>query len=166
MDSLTGLTDRRGAEEWLVRHVSDPGLRGQPLSLALIDIDDMSWINRALGYEGGDALLRRFAQLLRGAVGPDDLLARWGGEEFALGWPGGDADEAAVEMDVVRRRFNELQFEHLGIQSRGFAFSTGVAEIVVHQGPAFDGLSNRLIDDADRALSLAKEDGGNSVRVF
>jgi diguanylate cyclase (GGDEF)-like protein len=94
VDSHTGLADRREAREWLDGRLREADLHGDPLSIALVDIDRMRSVNAVFGVEVGDAMICRVADLLRSATGANDLAARVGGDEFLLAWVGDDADEA------------------------------------------------------------------------
>ena len=166
MDDHTGLADHRDALGWLDSRARAADLRGEFLSIALIDVDRMQSVNGVFGVEIGDAMICRVGDLLRNAAGANDLAARIGGDEFLLAWVGDDVDEAAAEADDLRRRFEELVFElDLGIRVRGLTLSAGVAQLPAPCVPEPRQLRDRLLEQADRALFTAKEAGGNCVRV-
>lgn len=98
-DPLTGLFNRRGLEMVLEEgpwHTSD-------VVVALIDIDHFKRVNDTFGHDEGDAVLRRSGTALLGAVGPDDLVGRLGGEEFLVATRGRSVDEATDFVDRIRR---------------------------------------------------------------
>lgn len=166
MDDLTGLADNREAHGWLDSHVRTADLRGEFLSIALVDVDRMQSVNGVFGVEIGDAMICRVGDLLRSATGANDLAARVGGDEFLLAWVGDDVDEAAGEADDLRRRFEELAFElDVGIRLSGPTLSAGVAQLPVPGLPEPPPRVQRLIEQADRALAMAKQAGGNCVRI-
>jgi diguanylate cyclase (GGDEF)-like protein len=168
VDTLTGLTDRSAAEEWLDRLCQRADLRDEALSVALIDIDAMSVINDSHGFAVGDLVLRRLADLLRDATGARDIAARFGGDEFLLAWPGDDAEDAADQADTVRVRFNELVIElEDGGRAGGFTLSGGVAQLsTLSRDDRYGALGWRLLENADAALHAAKEAGSDRIRIF
>ncbi len=83
-DALTGLPNRRQFEEHLGRALVGARRRGAPLAVCMLDIDDFKPVNDRYGHAAGDALLRQAAQRLREVVRQSDLIARFGGDEFAL----------------------------------------------------------------------------------
>ncbi|UZN03627.1 putative bifunctional diguanylate cyclase/phosphodiesterase [Cellulomonas sp. S1-8] len=94
VDALTGLTDRRGWDAALGHAIDRRERRGQPLSLALIDIDHFKRINDAQGHAAGDELLRATAAAWCGIDVPGMVLGRRGGDEFAVLLPGSTGPEA------------------------------------------------------------------------
>jgi diguanylate cyclase (GGDEF)-like protein len=167
IDSLTGLASRRAAEEWLAERPRQAELKGEALSIALLDIDDFRGLNDTHGHGFGDLVLRRLAVLMRRATGTGDLAARVGGEEFLLAWPGDGALEAAGSADDLRTRFNELTFEVAGARIGGFTLSAGITQLASLDRHQIEGnLTQGLFLTADQALYQAKQDGGNRVRIF
>jgi diguanylate cyclase (GGDEF)-like protein len=148
-DPLTGLRNRRGFEEAIEAHVQALGPDGE-LSLLVVDLDHFKRVNDSLGHDAGDAVLRRFAEVLRAAARDADVPTRLGGEEFALVLPG--AGEAAA-LTVA---------EHLRLLVRGefagFACPVSVSVGVASRGPeARD--AGALTRAANRALYAAKRLG-------
>lgn len=151
-DALTGLLDRNGLEEQL----RTLARAGQPFSLALADVDHLADINEAFGIESGDTALVLFASVLRRSLRGADLLARFGGEEFALVFPETDAEDAAKLLE-------RIQFALGGALATGdaphFTVSFGVADTTRSNG--VDG----AVADAEAALLLAKASGRNRIVV-
>ncbi|MBM3678098.1 MAG: GGDEF domain-containing protein [Actinobacteria bacterium] len=151
-DALTGLLNRNGLEDELRRLAK----AGEPFSLALADVDNLREINESHGIEGGDNALVMFATVLRSTLRGADLLARFGGEEFALVFPGADADDAAKFLE-------RIQFALGGALATGeaphFTVSYGVADTLRSNGV------EGALGDAEAALLLAKASGRNRIVV-
>ncbi len=141
-DSLTGLPNRRAWDDRLGQLLTRARRTGEPLTVAMIDLDHFKAFNDTHGHVRGDALLattsRRFAAQLREV----DLLARWGGEEFAVALPHCTADEAAAILQRLR-----------GEVSHGQTCSVGHATWDGRETP------EHLLARADAALYDAKATG-------
>ncbi len=151
-DGLTGCLNHAAMHEALRREIVRCERTGHRLSLVLADMDDFKQVNEAHGHLVGDEVLRRVGSALRQAVRPYDLVARYGGDEFAIVTIGADEAEAAVvagrALAGVRGSLDELS-EAPGASGA----SAGVAEWT----PGESGTS--LIDRADRALLYGKQEG-------
>ena len=145
-DPLTGLPNRRSWNDRLARLLVAAGRRGQQLTLALADLDHFKIYNDRHGHPAGDALLRRFAQAADDAVRAGDLVARWGGEEFAVALPDCSTEEATRVLDRVRRAV-----PHDETCSIGYASWDGVETAA------------QLTQRADEALYAAKHAGRNQI---
>ncbi|SDE54952.1 diguanylate cyclase (GGDEF) domain-containing protein [Blastococcus fimeti] len=143
-DALTGLANRRGFDEALDEHTRRSGER---LSAGLLDLDHFKQINDTAGHEAGDRLLRRVAEEWRRAVPPGALLARHGGDEFALLMPGRTGAET---LGVVR---------HLCSLVPDVSVSAGVAERRAGDSAA------QLMRRADLALYRVKADGRGAAAL-
>ncbi|MFQ1003904.1 putative bifunctional diguanylate cyclase/phosphodiesterase [Modestobacter sp. SSW1-42] len=140
-DPLTGLTNRRGLDEELRHLLADLPRDGVRLSAALLDLDHFKAINDTRGHEAGDEVLCRVADDWTRALPHDAVLARHGGDEFALLLPGFTGPAA---LELVRR----ICAEHPGVR-----MSVGVAEHQVGDSAA------QLMRRADQALYAAKAAG-------
>ena len=101
-DALTGLHNRRHADEELPAALAAGAAQGTPVSVALIDLDHFKRVNDTLSHEAGDAVLRRVAAVLTAAVPPDALVARLGGEEFVVLLTGADDVAALRACERIR----------------------------------------------------------------
>ncbi len=159
-DPLTGLYNRRHLEERLSSEAAFARRHHTALSLLLLDIDHFKRINDAHGHSGGDAALRMLAQTLLATARKEDVVARFGGEEFALVARGIDREGALQLAERVRKAVcaAPMSTEYGPIS---FTISAGVA----HSDPGDDCDARRMFEAADRALYAAKDAGRNCVAV-
>ncbi|MBK1711171.1 GGDEF domain-containing protein [Rubrivivax gelatinosus] len=150
-DELTGLTNRRAAGEQLRRAARDPGA---PLCVAMIDLDRFKQVNDSRGHAVGDEVLRHFARVARETVRAEDMLARWGGEEFLLLMPATTPEQALAVLARLRAR---LHAAPLAAAGPGYVvtFSAGIAAC----GDAADADLDAAIARADAAMYRAKHEG-------
>ncbi len=156
-DFLTGLPNRRCFLEQSQRQLPQRQLNGERVAVAMIDIDHFKHINDTYGHEAGDDALRAVAATVADHARDQDLIARFGGEEFCLMVPGLEEDEALGYFEMLRQRIASLQV-HLGPTILRMTVSIGVC----HLTPTRDSL-HLLISEADRQLYLAKAGGRNRV---
>jgi diguanylate cyclase (GGDEF)-like protein len=157
VDGLTGLANRRQAEEALNSELSRAQRFGGPLALVLADLDDFKAVNDRYGHPAGDLVLQQFAELLRVSVRDIDVAARWGGEEFTLLLPGTDAAGAAHVAERIRRAFAERTILTPDGSAIRITASFGVAAYPAANTEA------ALIAAADTALYDAKRAGKDTV---
>ncbi|MDD2852840.1 MAG: GGDEF domain-containing protein [Desulfuromonadaceae bacterium] len=158
-DSLTDLFNRRTFDETLAQKVKCPDLR--PLSLLLIDLDNFKQVNDTFGHQAGDQVLKTFATILKESCRGNDLVARFGGEEFAIILSQTKTATAHAIAQRIRNRVAKTVFtfgeqKHRMTVSMGLATCQEVATI----------FTSNLIKRADRALYQAKKTGKNKVCVF
>ncbi len=155
-DELTGLPNRRQAQELLAAEAQRQRRSGKTFAVALIDLDHFKHINDRHGHAGGDEALRRFAREARDELREIDTIARWGGEEFLVLMPDVDGAAATSAMNRLRLRIMALSLAHERGEIR-FTFSAGVA---AHDGR---GGVAETVSRADEACYRAKADGRNRV---
>jgi diguanylate cyclase (GGDEF)-like protein/PAS domain S-box-containing protein len=143
-DPLSGAPNRRGWDHHLVHLLANARRTGEPLTVALADLDHFKAFNDTHGHRAGDRLLKDFASAGQAALRAVDTLARWGGEEFAIALPNCPTDRAAAVLDRVRHAVPDGQ-----TCSIGYATWNGTET------------ADQLIDRADRALYTAKHSGRN-----
>jgi diguanylate cyclase (GGDEF)-like protein len=155
-DALTGLANRRAFDLRLADEVSRAARHGMPLALLLADVDHFKRYNDRHGHPAGDQCLQRVAAVLRDhGRRPTDLVARIGGEEFALLLPHEDVAGALALAESCVQAVDAAKIPHLASPLSGFVtVSVGVA--LLH-----DGMSGAaaLLSAADAALYTAKERG-------
>ena len=159
-DSLTGAYNHRHFQEVLQREIGRAERQGRPLTVLMLDIDDFKSINDRFGHPVGDAILQGIVAEIRNEVRNDmDLLARYGGDEFALVLPETPLTEAIIVAERVRRRVDERLFRmpdsHQVLRA---TVSIGLATYPDDSGDKKD-----LIEKADAALYRAKHGGKNAV---
>jgi diguanylate cyclase (GGDEF)-like protein len=159
-DPLTGLLNRRYFDEAVEAAFANARRSGASLSLIVFDLDRFSAVNNEHGHAVGDAVLRRVARAMAGAVRTGDTIARYGGEEFVLIAPGADATEAVSVAERVRAAVVEASGNALDVGGQGvpITVSAGVASLL---GDELDGRS--LFRAADSALLAAKRAGRDRV---
>lgn len=158
-DMLTGLANRRAFDETAISAVALAHRQRRPLAALMIDADHFKAINDRYGHDVGDAVLVALADTLRRQARPGDLLARLGGEEFALIMTGSDDAGAATIAERIRRAVEAAPVPTRAGRLR-LTVSIGVAAL----GPTMTTLE-QLLQGADQALYRAKRDGRNLVRI-
>lgn len=157
-DSLTGLYNHSAIKEYLVRELSSSARSNAPLTLAMIDLDFFKKINDNYGHPVGDQVIRALSRLLQQRLRRNDVVGRYGGEEFAVILPATAVESANHVLDQIREAFSKIR--HYGNDSEFTAtFSVGIADIANHED------ANALFRAADAALYEAKRNGRNCVRV-
>lgn len=160
LDTLTGLSNRRDFTASLGRELAACARDGEPLTLALIDVDHFKLFNDAAGHTRGDRLLMRVAGLLEGMLlRPREMAARLGGDEFALVFPETDAAQARERVEKLRVRMADLApvFQTAGLRAPTLTIGLATSD------PEAPLTADALFDRADAALYLAKENGRNRV---
>jgi diguanylate cyclase (GGDEF)-like protein len=151
-DALTRTWTRRTGEELIRLQFAAAVRKDEPLSLLFIDLDNFKTINDRFGHLAGDDLLRQAAKALKKGVRPQDVIIRWGGEEFLLALP--ETDSVGAETAI--RRLSEVGF---GSRPDGGpqTLSIGVAERIGDNARDW----KTLIDLADKRMYVAKQSGKN-----
>jgi diguanylate cyclase (GGDEF)-like protein/PAS domain S-box-containing protein len=157
-DGVTGLPNRSYFEE-RTREVLSGRMSGN-VAVIFLDLDGFTSVNDSVGHASGDYLLGQAARRLRGAVRPDDTLARWGGDEFAVLLETGG--EAQIAVDLAERLVRAVSQEPFRVADRDVALTASVGVAFVED----DMPSGDLIRNADVAMARAKELGGRRVEVF
>lgn len=157
-DPLTGALNRKGLDEALEREIARARRRASTLCVALLDVDDFKAINDRLGHSTGDAALQHLSAVAREAMRPQDLLGRWGGEEFVVLMPDTTAEHGVEAMQRLQRELTR-RFFLKDNEKVLITFSAGVTELVG------DELATAAIGRADSAMYLAKRAGKNRVML-
>lgn len=161
IDSLTQLYLRRHFMDLFTNELDRGYRQNQPLSFLMIDIDYFKRYNDEYGHLVGDLILKKVAGILKEKSREIDLLCRYGGDEFALALPRTVATDAHIVAERLRRAVNEYLFQ---IAKEQFQISVSIG--ISSCGPKdiqLDGISETLIDLADKALYQAKSKGRNRV---
>jgi diguanylate cyclase (GGDEF)-like protein len=158
MDPLTGAYNRRTFHEIAERELSRVRRAGQPLSIILLDLDHFRPINESYGSRVGDEVLRKIADLARSALRQEDMLVRYGGEEFLVMLPEVPGPGAVVVAGRIRKA---VEAAPLLVDGHTIALTVSVGVSArLDEGPES---IESLLARADDALALAKQRGRNRV---
>jgi len=157
-DPLTGLFNRRYLEERLEWELHRAAQQKSPLAVLMIDIDHFKRINDTFGHEGGDLALSALADLLASGVRADDVVARFGGEEFTILLPRTAREDAIRIAEELRMSVHDLPVSSPRGPIDSLSVSIGVAAY-----PECDTSWRGLLRSADHALYRAKDAGRDQV---
>lgn len=158
-DELTGLHNRRHIQHTLHQQLAQAQRSGQPLGLLLLDVDWFKRINDEHGHLSGDRVLRELAAHLRAELRTQDIIGRWGGEEFMALLPGTSLAQAQQLAERLRQSIERVRFHGHDGQSLQVSVSMGVHSSQ-HGAHAS---AEQLVREADGALYRAKAQGRNRV---
>ena len=155
-DPLTGAINSRHFEVLVRRELERARRSKSPITIAYADLDNFKGINDSLGHGAGDEVLRTVVSSIGGSIRPGDILARMGGDEFALVLPDTDREGATLVLDRLRATLrNEFR-------DNRWAVSLSVGAVTFRSAPAsFDALVQR----ADELMYRVKESGKDDLRL-
>jgi len=155
-DTLTGLCNRHNFDETSKQQIHLAHRYQQPLSLILCDIDHFKKVNDRFGHLTGDQILQKIARVIVETVRESDIVARWGGEEFAILLPNTLEGDALMVAEKIRKEVSGLDHEEVGVVT----ISCGVTALLE------DDTQKRWFHRADTALYQAKERGRDQVAAL
>jgi len=159
-DGLTGLFNRRFMEVALDREISRAKRHEKHLTLLMVDVDHFKEINDTFGHDAGDGVLRKMAEVMNHLVRSDDIICRYGGEEFVVILPEMSPENACARAELIRKTVENAD-PLVGEEGlRKLTVSIGVASYPQHAASA-----EQLLQASDRALYRAKKQGRNRVVV-
>jgi two-component system cell cycle response regulator len=160
-DGLTQVDNRRSLEERLHDMWQHSVRLHEPIALVMCDIDKFKSVNDNYGHQAGDAVLKEFAQLLKGEAREIDRVGRYGGEEFLLILPGTVLDSAVTFAERLREKVEKHTFTYAG----GTLCRTMSCGVAASPHPRVKD-QEALLRATDEALYVAKETGRNRVIRF
>ncbi len=174
IDSLTGLSRRRQSAEMLDRLLRLSIRQQAPLCMALLDLDHFKQINDRYGHDVGDQVLKVFGEYLRKTFRGDDVIARWGGEEFVVGLYDVSKELAMKRLNALRENFGQhlFQAEPQFLPQSSSTAETPRAQFQVSlsggiaTAPVDGETIETLYHHADQALYRAKGAGRNQIHSF
>lgn len=155
-DKLTGIKNRRFFQEKLEEHIHLFHYEEKPFSLLIIDIDYFKKVNDTYGHQVGDIVLMKLANILQNFVRPDDIVARFGGEEFTIILSNTSSSEAKQLAEQLNLVVEQGEWGEIG----GLTISIGIATITEQD------TETSIILNADQALYASKENGRNRATHF
>lgn len=155
-DKLTGLPNRRYADDYLQQQIDLVRRHNHTGAIALADVDSFKRINDGYSHAIGDQVLRRLAQVLGDGCRKTDFVARYGGEEFLLYFPDTGTDRALQVCSQLRRAVQSADWSSI-VPDLGVTISFGLAEVTAASR------SRTILNDADERLYRAKNEGRNRV---
>ena len=158
-DLLTGLTTRRQSSNTLNQFLKIAERQHQPFTFCILDIDHFKLVNDEFGHAVGDLVLQRFGRMLSRSLRSEDVVARWGGEEFVIGMYGVTRDAGITRLQRLLESWRQEAFQSPAGGEFHTSFSAGIAEF-----PADGNGLQHLYRAADEALYAAKITGRNRVR--
>jgi diguanylate cyclase (GGDEF)-like protein len=157
-DPLTGLYNRRYLTEMLEREIRRAVRAEQSLGVLMLDLDHFKKFNDTYGHEAGDTVLREMAAFLSKSIRVEDVVCRFGGEEFVVILPTADLTAAHARAERIRSKLRERTVLHQGQSLGMITISEGVATLPQHGTSPKD-----LSEAADAALYRAKREGRDRV---
>jgi diguanylate cyclase (GGDEF)-like protein/PAS domain S-box-containing protein len=157
-DPLTGLYNRRYLTEMLEREIRRAVRAEQSLGILMLDLDHFKKFNDTYGHEAGDTVLRETASFLSKSIRVEDVVCRFGGEEFVIILPTADLNASHSRAERIRSKIRELAVLHQGQSLGMITVSIGVATLPQHGTSPKD-----LLEAADAALYRAKREGRDRV---
>ncbi|HHY45415.1 MAG TPA: GGDEF domain-containing protein [Firmicutes bacterium] len=158
-DALTGLLNARYLESWLENDFAKLSAGENTCSIIFIDVDGLKGVNDQMGHDVGDLLLQHLAKVLKSVVRSCDSVIRYGGDEFIVICAKTDLEQAKGIADRILTALRETPLVKDGT-TVSFGISVGLASFPKHST-----LGRDLVRLADKAMYLAKKDGGNRYRT-
>ena len=159
-DPLTGLINRREFEKRLEAMLATPAGVGRQHAICYLDLDHLDMVNDTCGHRAGDAVLRQVAARLQTMVRGTDVLARMGGDQFTALLTDCDMDNARTVAETLRDAVRQLRFPW---EDHVFEVSTSVGIAAIDAGTSH---FSDALSAAHAACLVAREDGGDRVRIF
>lgn len=164
-DELTGLHNRKYLLERMEQEISRARRYGTPLSVLLFDLDFFKVVNDIYGYEWGDVLLRSIADKLKQLIRKEDIITRYGDEEFVVALPNTSEDNAFLFAERFRKDIEKMEFIPAGEEERHpITISGGISTYPCYKDAEED--ANTIIRYAEHALYNAKKRGKNKIVQF
>ena len=150
IDLLTRIANRRGVQSFLEKELSRTARHGSEFSILMIDMDNLKMINDTHGHDAGDQALIKLAQTIESVIRKQDLVGRWGGDEFLVILPNTPIENASILAERIRHDTSASNFKTATISSLKVTISIGIAS------SKHSTILDILLKKADDALYNAK----------
>ena len=157
-DILTGIANRRKSIQELTRLLHLAQRQGQPMCFIILDFDHFNQVNNNYGHDAGDRVLSRFGALLLQTFRSEDVVGRWGGEEFVVGLYGATEVQSKARLIELLEIMRQQEFTSVSGEKFRVTFSGGIS-----QYPEDGRDLQALYQTADVALYKAKAKGRNQI---
>ncbi len=159
-DTLTGLFNRRYMEESLAREIPRAQRKNMPVGIIMLDIDHFKVFNDTNGHEAGDMVLREMGAVLQNQIRGEDIVCRYGGEEFIIILPEANQAVTMQRAEQIRQAIKAMRVEYRRQPLGVISISLGVAIFPDHSSTV-----TGILKKADEALYLAKHNGRDRVEA-
>ena len=161
-DPMTHLYNRRYFSELATTVIKLAKRSKLVYSVIMIDIDKFKRVNDTYGHTIGDEVIIALARVLKYNSRESDIVSRWGGEEFVILLPQTDLNGGMAIAQKLRKNVESLSVDAGDDKKLSFTISLGVASVDIEKFPDIED----VINNADKALYIAKESGRNKVEIF
>jgi two-component system, cell cycle response regulator len=162
VDELTRLYNRKYLRNSFTQLCAKQWEEELALSIAFLDLDYFKNVNDQYGHLTGDTVLKEFSRFVQKRIKPEEVLVRYGGEEFVLLSPGISAQKGKERLEKILNEFSAFPFEAEGGQEFTCTFSSGIVEVDAYVSTSL----SYWLDMADLALYRSKENGRSQVTIF
>jgi len=166
-DEMTGLYNRSFLEESIKEYFGSRSMKLRIISMLMIDLDKIHFINENYGTMAGDFVIISSAKVIRSCLRPGDIPSRLSGDEFAVLLPDTESTSAANVAEKIRKNIENKQFEVPVSPGSNETVLIGIhTSIGIAAAPSYASTAEELFEKSDTALRKAKELGRNRVEIF
>jgi len=160
-DQLTGLYNRRFFDDWLSKQLYQAKRQGSTVGIAILDLDHFKRFNDTFGHLAADRLLVKFSEVLQQSIRAEDVVCRWGGEEFVLAMPSAGEDGVPIIVARIQEALANIEMrDDNGVRVSPPTLSAGISCYPIHARK-----HEALLHIADKALYTAKSAGRNRAVI-
>ncbi|CAM3486073.1 GGDEF domain-containing protein [Marinicrinis lubricantis] len=155
IDALTGMYNHKTFHEYMEKLIEHSKRHAIPLQLCIMDIDNFKQVNDTYGHQIGDKVLKQVGEIIHGMVTPNDIVSRYGGEEFAVIFMGRSLEECIQNMEDIRKKIESTPIEEL--EDNPVTISAGISTLQPSEE------KDKLFQRVDALLYKAKRSGKNNL---
>jgi diguanylate cyclase (GGDEF)-like protein len=162
LDPLTGAHCRDGLRDAIAVRLSGRRYQDRRLGVIFMDVDKFKLINDTLGHKMGDEVLQRLVEVVKSNIREDDAIYRYGGDEFVIVLSTCGESLLARISERIRRHIEQAQAE----PKSKLKFTSSIGLVICDPSRARELSADKILEEADRAMYVAKKQGGNQVAAF